>query len=580
MDSLTFPGELDCTDCALSKMRTNVVPGALGERYDGVFIVGEAPGPDENERGFPFVGPSGRSMGEMLQEHGLHRSMFFFTNVAKCWPHVMGPKGRWQTIPPKIEEIRACFPRWFLQELHKLKPHTIVSLGGNALQAFLPGGKIGNVHGRTLNCIIDDYGEVKLIPLYHPAAAMHNPDLDVKVRADFAALPELLGAEAERDESEDADYTWVQTDAEANEMIEVIRQDGVSLDTETYEEDPPVHQSHAQLLGMGASLVAGTGWYIDSWHPLFAKAVSSARWALMQPNLVQILWNAAYDLEVLGVRHPEVVHDGMLMYFLLEEPLVALEICVWQILHIAKLTGTETKKKHGARFMQDLPPDVRARYGAADPDYAGRLTRLAISRLAALPDLWRVYDEIERPLIPWTMEMTRVGIGLDEAVLDSIKAEVLPALAEADEACRASVGKKDLGKLYKLSEPARMQGFNPGSSQQLQFLLFKVLGFKPEKASRTTGAPSADEGTIAALAEKFSDFPLWEPLLRRRELDKIRGTYVEGLRKRRCTHCGRLHTNLKQHGARTGRYSSADPDLQNIPVQSALGRRIQEALTA
>jgi len=201
VDSLTFPGELDCTDCALSKMRTNVVPGALGERYDGVFIVGEAPGPDENERGFPFVGPSGRSMGEMLQEHGLHRSMFFFTNVAKCWPHVMGPKGRWQTIPPKIEEIRACFPRWFLQELHKLKPHTIVSLGGNALQAFLPGGKIGNVHGRTLNCIIDDYGEVKLIPLYHPAAAMHNPDLDVKVRADFAALPELLGAEAERDES-------------------------------------------------------------------------------------------------------------------------------------------------------------------------------------------------------------------------------------------------------------------------------------------------------------------------------------------------------------------------------------------
>jgi len=176
-----------CRKCALWETKMNYVPGE-GSGYSGIVFVGEAPGREEDIQGRPFVGNAGKLLTELIEEKlGLQRSQVFITNVLKCRP----PNNR----DPLPEEIEACKP-YLLKQLEILKPSTIVCLGRHSASLLFdhfglnfPG--ITRVRGRPFEVAVE-WGKVRLIAVYHPAAALYRPQLKEVLEKDFSKLGEFV----------------------------------------------------------------------------------------------------------------------------------------------------------------------------------------------------------------------------------------------------------------------------------------------------------------------------------------------------------------------------------------------------
>lgn len=168
-----------CTLCELHFSRKNAVPGEGPVDADIVFI-GEGPGFHENEQGRPFVGAAGKFLDELLARIGMKREQVFITNVVKCRP----PGNR----DPKPEEVEICVSRYLERQLAAINPKVIVTLGRYSMGYFIPNVKISDVHGQSFNT----RGKL-VIPMYHPAAALHQGSLKPVLEKDFARLPELIG---------------------------------------------------------------------------------------------------------------------------------------------------------------------------------------------------------------------------------------------------------------------------------------------------------------------------------------------------------------------------------------------------
>jgi len=167
----------NCTKCDLHYSRKNGVPGE-GPPNTATMFIGEGPGFHENEQGRPFVGPAGQYLDELLGSIGMKRENVFIGNVVKCRP----PSNR----DPQPEELNAC--SGFLdRQIQVLNPSVIVTLGRYSMAKFFPHSKISQVHGQAMQV----RGRL-IVPLYHPAAALHQPSLKAIVEADFSKLPELI----------------------------------------------------------------------------------------------------------------------------------------------------------------------------------------------------------------------------------------------------------------------------------------------------------------------------------------------------------------------------------------------------
>ena len=166
-----------CTRCKLHHSRKNAVPGA-GSADTPILFIGEGPGFYENEQGLPFVGASGKFLDELLGEAGLSRADVFITNVVKCRP----PGNR----DPEVEELEAC--KYYLdQQIAAINPDMIVTLGRISMGYFVSNRKISTIHGQSFW----SHGRM-IVPMYHPAAALHQPSLRSVVKEDFSKLPQLL----------------------------------------------------------------------------------------------------------------------------------------------------------------------------------------------------------------------------------------------------------------------------------------------------------------------------------------------------------------------------------------------------
>jgi len=167
-----------CTSCRLCQGRTQAVPGE-GPAAARVMFVGEGPGYQEDRQGRPFVGPAGQLLNQLLLEAGLRRPEVFITNLVKCRP----PENR----EPRPDEVEAC--REYLDgQIALLQPRLLCPLGRPATQTLLDStAPMSQLHGRRLQ-----REGLTFMPLYHPAAALHNPRLRPALQQDFAALGELL----------------------------------------------------------------------------------------------------------------------------------------------------------------------------------------------------------------------------------------------------------------------------------------------------------------------------------------------------------------------------------------------------
>ena len=173
-------------DLEIARSCTTPVPGEGSPEAD-IMFVGEAPGAQEDREGRPFVGASGKFLGEMLESIGLEREQVFITNIVKFRP----PDNR----DPSQEEIKACLP-YLLEQIQVIAPVLVVFLGRHSMNVFFPELKISQAHGRALKRTVK-VGDVVLqnqvfLPLYHPAAALYNGGMRATLQEDFAKIPDII----------------------------------------------------------------------------------------------------------------------------------------------------------------------------------------------------------------------------------------------------------------------------------------------------------------------------------------------------------------------------------------------------
>ena len=345
--------------------------------------------------------------------------------------------------------------------------------------------------------------------------------------------------------------------------------DLICLDTETTSLDPMT----AQLVGMSFSVMPGEAAYLPLAHryagaptqlPL-AETLARLRPLLEDAGKPKVGQNLKYDWHVLmnhGINLQGIAHDTLLQSYVLEAH-ERHDMDTLAARHLGEKTikFEEVCGKGANQIGFDQVDIERAcRYAAEDADITLRLHRNLHPALVAEPNLESVYRDIEMPLLPILAKIERTGVKLDADLL------------------RAHSGTLalEMMRLEGMAYEAAGQPFNLNSPKQLGEILFNQLGLKPSKKT-PGGAPSTNEDALQELA---LDHPLPKLILDYRGLAKLKSTYTDKLPNMVNPRTGRVHTNYSQAVAVTGRLSSNEPNLQNIPVRTAEGRKIREAFIA
>jgi len=343
----------------------------------------------------------------------------------------------------------------------------------------------------------------------------------------------------------------------------------VCFDTQTTSLDP----MQARIVGLSFALEPGHAAYIPLVHryagapaqlPLDLVLERLKPW-FENPTAKKLGQNVKYDQHVLanhGIALAGVAHDTMLQSYVLESHRPHdLDSLALRRLDVKTLSYAEVTGKGASQISFDQVSIERAtEYAAEDADIVVQLHRVQQPRVAADAGLDFVYSSIEMPTSEVLFRMERTGVLLDCALLD----EQSRALGERVLALE--------NQAYELAG----QPFNLGSPKQLGDILFGKMGL-PVVKKTATGQPSTDEDVLQQLA---ADYPLPKLLLEHRGLSKLKSTYTDKLPLMRNARTGRVHTSFGQATAVTGRLASTDPNLQNIPVRTAEGRRIREAFIA
>jgi uracil-DNA glycosylase family 4 len=184
-----------CQKCILGRGRTNAVPGE-GPAEAQIMFIGEAPGFHEDRQGRPFVGAAGQYLDELLDGIGLKRADVYITNVIKCRP----PANR----DPAPIELEACRP-YLDRQIELIRPQMVITLGRFSMARYFPGASISRIHGQPKRV-----GSMIYYPMFHPAAALHQPKWRSLVEEDFAKLPELLAKLERVDEAKETELPQAQ----------------------------------------------------------------------------------------------------------------------------------------------------------------------------------------------------------------------------------------------------------------------------------------------------------------------------------------------------------------------------------
>jgi DNA polymerase-1 len=365
-------------------------------------------------------------------------------------------------------------------------------------------------------------------------------------------------------------YETVLTEEQLDAWLKKIaKAELVALDTETTSLDP----FKAELVGLSFSVEAGAAAYVPLAHryagapPQLDRAAVLARmkpW-LQDARRAKLGQNAKYDMHVLanqGIRLAGVAHDTLLQSYVLESHRPHdMDSLAERHLGLKTITYDEVTGKGAARIgFEQVTVERATEYSAEDADVTLRLHQALFPQVRAKENLERIYREVEMPLLVVLFSMERNGVLLDTGLLRDLSREFGEKMAEFEARAHEQAG----------------QPFNINSPKQIQEILFERQGLKPVKKT-PSGQPSTDEESLEELA---LDHPLPKLILDYRTLAKLKSTYTDKLPESINPRTGRVHTNYGQAVAVTGRLASNDPNLQNIPVRTAEGRRIREAFVA
>ena len=343
----------------------------------------------------------------------------------------------------------------------------------------------------------------------------------------------------------------------------------IAFDTETTSTDP----MQADLVGISLSVQEGEGYYIPTGHRTgqqlpAAQVIEALRPAMTHPSKQKIGHNLKYDWLVLlenGLETAPLTFDTMIAEWVADPSTRHLglkdmaEIYLGTtMIHIDELIG----KGKNQITMAEVPIEKAAPYAAADADSTLRLYPLMQKKLEKTSSR-KLFDEIEMPLIPVLGRMEQAGIALDVPFFKKMLVELQDGLVDLEKKVIDAVG-------YE---------FNLNSTQQLSKVLFEDLDLEPPNRARKTA--SGHYSTSADVLNELSGkHPVVDWVLEYRELAKLKSTYVEALPAAVNPRTGRVHTSFSQTGSVTGRLASSDPNLQNIPTRTELGRRVREGFVA
>ncbi len=389
-------------------------------------------------------------------------------------------------------------------------------------------------------------------------------------------LSELLsgdGEETPQDEADhaDGDYHLLQDRQAFTVWLQRLRDAPLfAFDTETTSLD----YMQARVVGVSFAVEAGEAAYVPLTHddPTGGEQLDRD-WVLEQlrplledadtPLLGQ---NLKYDRNVLlnhGIALRGMAFDTMLESYVLDSTASRHDMDSLALKYLnRKTTSYQDVAGKGAKQIgfEQVPIATAGPYAAEDADITLRLHQVLWPKLEAEPKLAALFRDIEMPLIPVLSDMERTGVLVDAEMLARQSEELAARMAEIEKEAFEVAG-----------EP-----FNLGSPKQIQAILFDKLGL-PVLKKTPKGAPSTAEEVLAELA---LDYPLPRLILDYRSLSKLKSTYTDKLPRRIDPDTGRVHTSYHQAVASTGRLSSSDPNLQNIPVRTTEGRRIRQAFIA
>lgn len=365
-------------------------------------------------------------------------------------------------------------------------------------------------------------------------------------------------------------YATILTEADLDSWLYKISQAAlVCFDTETTSLDPMT----AKIVGMSFSVEAGSGAYLPLTHDYFdapaqlnlATTLAKIKPILENPNIKKVGQNLKYDQHVLanhGIALRGIAHDTLLQSYVFESHKTHnMDDLAMRHLGIKTISFDEVAGK-GAKQVgfNQVTVEVAAEYAAEDADITLQLHQAMYPVIQADSKLDFIYSQVEMPSREVLFAIERNGVLIDQGMLNRQSNEIGMKLMDLEKQAFELAG----------------QPFNLGSPKQLQEILFGKLGIKPTKKT-PSGAPSTDEDVLQELA---LDYPLPKVLLEYRGLAKLKSTYTDKLPKMINAQTGRVHTSYNQAVAITGRLASSDPNLQNIPVRTAEGRRIREAFIA
>jgi uracil-DNA glycosylase family 4 len=609
MNELNLNNE-NCTKCeALAKCRKQVV-NSVGPLDAKILLVGEAPGPDENEQGVPFVGRAGQQLNRMLALAGIAREQVRIVNAVRCFPKNEDRNVNASFRAPTWDEIAAC-REYLKQEIEAIKPNVIVPLGSVALSAIMgsksaaASTKITKVRGtefwsEEFNC--------KIMPTFHPSACMRDPNREPTVIQDFVRIRES-SQYAELSKGDEGNYITLDTLEKADAFFErmndvqnfVFDLETNSLDWQTgeilevsfsWKEKTACVLPLTKYIGIpyqeieikkrkGKKKVDGKVQVVETEKQVVVEKVRDTYepyWGekqeyilgklkeLMESEKGKIGQNLKFDSKWFmqkGWKVNNIIFDTMLAAHLLNENNKGR----LDLTSLSKQYTTmgnydrpieEWFKEHRVseekRNYAHLPEELRRKYACMDADCTYRLFEKFVPLLAN-ENLTDIFNRLILPLNDTLTEAEFRGVKIDRECLKALKQELEADIAALEKRIKTVTG-----------------DINLNSPDQLKTLLFKEL--KLPKIKKTK---KGDDSTDVEVLEILADMnPIPQLILDYRKMEKLYNTYVVGIEEKLDKE-GYLHGSFNIMGTESGRLSSSDPNLQNIPKKD---KRIKKMFQA
>ena len=361
-------------------------------------------------------------------------------------------------------------------------------------------------------------------------------------------------------DAEKTAYRMADTPEERQALMQVLMQaKAVSMDTET----TGTEALDARLVGMSFAVEEGEAWYVPVVQD--ENIVEEFRPFYECPDILKVGQNIKYDLQVLrnyGIRLAGPMADTMIAHYLLHPEMrhgmdyLAEAYLRYRTIPITELIGSGKQQKS----MADLSPEEIRVYACEDADITLRLHHLFLPQLKE-QNLLPLFEDLEMPLVTVLAEMERNGVCLDTAALHETSGKFTRLMEDLEKEIHALAGME----------------FNIASPKQVGEVLFDRLQITSKPKKTKTGQYVTSEDVLESLRSKH---PIVEKILEHRGVKKLLGTYVDALPLLINPRTGHIHTNFNQAITTTGRLSSSNPNLQNIPVRDAMGKEVRKAFVS